>query len=29
MASALALLNALNKLEYRKRYADRSRMTGP
>ncbi|MCC6765646.1 MAG: 2-isopropylmalate synthase [Deltaproteobacteria bacterium] len=29
MASALALLNALNKLEYRKRYADRSRVTGP
>ena len=29
MASALALLNALNKLEYRKRYADRARVTGP
>ncbi|MEO6026827.1 MAG: 2-isopropylmalate synthase [Candidatus Binatia bacterium] len=29
MASALAFLNALNKLEYRKRYADRSRVTGP
>ena len=24
MASALAFLNALNKLEYRKRYADRA-----
>ena len=29
MASALALLNALNKLEYRKRYADRARVAGP
>ena len=29
MASALAFLNALNKLEYRKRYTDRSRVTGP
>ncbi|MGH7819672.1 MAG: alpha-isopropylmalate synthase regulatory domain-containing protein, partial [Candidatus Binatia bacterium] len=29
MASALALLNALNKLEYRKRYTDRGRVAGP
>ena len=29
MASALALLNALNKLEYRKRYTDRGRVGGP
>jgi len=29
MASALALLNALNKLEYRKRYNDRARVSGP
>jgi 2-isopropylmalate synthase len=29
MASALALLNALNKLEYRKRYTDRARVSGP
>jgi len=29
MASALALLNALNKLEYRKRYNDRARVGGP
>jgi 2-isopropylmalate synthase len=29
MASALAFLNALNKLEYRKRYAERGRLEGP
>ena len=29
MASALAFLNALNKIEYRKRYADRVRVEGP
>jgi len=29
MASALALLNALNKIEYRKRYAERVRVEGP
>jgi 2-isopropylmalate synthase len=29
MASALAFLNALNKLEYRKRYSDRGRVAGP
>ena len=29
MASALAFLNALNKLEYRKRYAERVRLDGP
>jgi 2-isopropylmalate synthase len=29
MASALAFLNALNKLEYRKRYAERVRVEGP
>ena len=29
MASALAYLNALNKLEYRKRYAERVRGAGP
>ncbi len=29
MASALAFLNALNKIEYRKRYAERVRVEGP
>ncbi len=29
MASALAFLNALNKMEYRKRYAERVRVEGP
>jgi 2-isopropylmalate synthase len=29
MASALAFLNALNKLEYRKRYTERVRVEGP
>lgn len=29
VASALAFLNALNKLEYRRRYEDRARVTGP
>jgi 2-isopropylmalate synthase len=29
MASALAFLNALNKMDYRKRYAERLRVEGP
>jgi hypothetical protein len=29
MASALAFLNALNKIEYRRRYAERLRVEGP
>ncbi|HEY2389194.1 MAG TPA: alpha-isopropylmalate synthase regulatory domain-containing protein, partial [Candidatus Binatia bacterium] len=29
MASALAFLNALNKIEYRRRYAERVRVEGP
>jgi 2-isopropylmalate synthase len=29
MASALAFLNALNKIEYQRRYAERVRVEGP